>query len=155
MASALYLDRPFFGSRRMAVTLGVGRTRMRQLMRILGIKAHYSKRNLSRPVPGHEIYPYLLRGVLLPRSDRSKIFRVDVYDGALKGLCSNPIKYIITDVGDGKLDCPVGSSASEIRNLSFDRIRPTVQSFALTRGQDGTRLSLSIVVFGTGPLDYR
>ena len=24
MASALYLDRPFFGSRRMAVTLGVG-----------------------------------------------------------------------------------------------------------------------------------
>lgn len=39
--SALYLDRPFFGSRRMAVTLGVGRTRIRRLMRILGIEAHY------------------------------------------------------------------------------------------------------------------
>jgi hypothetical protein len=36
VASALYLDRPFFGSRRMAVTLGVGRTRIRRLMRILG-----------------------------------------------------------------------------------------------------------------------
>lgn len=41
VASALYLDRPFFGSRRMAVTLGVGRTRIRRLMRILGIEAHY------------------------------------------------------------------------------------------------------------------
>ena len=43
MASALHLDRPFFGSRRMAVTLGVGRTRIRRLMRILGIEAHYPK----------------------------------------------------------------------------------------------------------------
>ena len=57
VASVLYVDRPFFGSRRMAVTLGVGRTRIRRLMR-LGIEAHYPKRNLSRPVPGHEIYPW-------------------------------------------------------------------------------------------------
>jgi hypothetical protein len=27
-------------------------------MRILGIEAHYAKPNLSRPGPGHEIYPY-------------------------------------------------------------------------------------------------
>ena len=47
-ASALYLDRPFFRSRRMAA-------RIRRPMRILGIEAHYPKRNLSRPVPGHEI----------------------------------------------------------------------------------------------------
>jgi hypothetical protein len=67
VASSLYLDRPFFGSRRMAVTLGVGRTRIRRLMRITGIEAHYPKRNLSRPVPGHEIYPYLLRGVSIER----------------------------------------------------------------------------------------
>jgi hypothetical protein len=38
VASALYLDRPFFGSRRTAVTLGVGHTRIRRLMRILGIE---------------------------------------------------------------------------------------------------------------------
>lgn len=50
MASALYLDRPFFGSRRMAVTLGLGRTRIRRPMRILGIEAHYPKRNLSSDV---------------------------------------------------------------------------------------------------------
>ena len=40
----LYLERPFFGSRRMAVTLGVGRTRTRRLMRILGIEALYPNR---------------------------------------------------------------------------------------------------------------
>src|SRR6516162_4521378 len=54
----------------MAVTLGVGRTRIRRLMRILGIEAHYPKRNLSRPSPGHEIYPYLLRGVAIERPNQ-------------------------------------------------------------------------------------
>jgi putative transposase len=54
----------------MAVTLGVGRTRIRRLMRILGLEAHYPKRNLSRPVPGHEIYPHLLRGVPIERLNR-------------------------------------------------------------------------------------
>ena len=59
----LYLQLPFFGSRKMGVQLGVGRHRARRLMRILGIEAHYPKPNLSRPAPGHQIYPYLLRGV--------------------------------------------------------------------------------------------
>jgi hypothetical protein len=57
VASVLYLDRPFFGSRRMAVTLGVGRTRIRRLKRILGIEAHYPKRNLSRPGQPHRDRP--------------------------------------------------------------------------------------------------
>jgi putative transposase len=54
----LYMKLPFFGSRKMAVELGVGRHRARRLMRILGIEAHYPKPHLSRPVPGHQIYPY-------------------------------------------------------------------------------------------------
>jgi len=36
----LYLNCPFFGSRRMAVTLKVNRKRMQRLMRLLGIEAH-------------------------------------------------------------------------------------------------------------------
>jgi hypothetical protein len=68
VASALHLDRPFFGSRRTAVTLGVGRTRIRRPMRILGIEAHYPKRNLSRPVPGYEIHPGDPRSQLQPPS---------------------------------------------------------------------------------------
>ena len=66
----LYLDCPFFGSRRMAVTLEVNRKRIQRLMRILGIEALYPKPNLSRPAPGHEIYPYLLRGVSIERPNQ-------------------------------------------------------------------------------------
>jgi putative transposase len=66
----LYLDRPFFGSRRMAVALGVNRKRIQRLLRIVGIEAHYPKPNLSRPVVGHELYPYLLRGVSIERPNQ-------------------------------------------------------------------------------------
>ena len=66
----LYLECPFFGSRRMAVTLEVNRKRIQRLMRILGIEALYPKPNLSRPAPGHEVYPYLLRGVSIERPNQ-------------------------------------------------------------------------------------
>lgn len=66
----LYLEWPFFGSRRMAVTLGVNRKRIQRLMYILGIEALYPKPNLSRPAPGHEVYPYLLRGVSIERPNQ-------------------------------------------------------------------------------------
>jgi putative transposase len=35
----IYLEYPFFGSRRMAIKLGVNRKRIQRLMRILGIEA--------------------------------------------------------------------------------------------------------------------
>jgi len=63
----LYLKCPFYGSRKMAVALEVNRKRAQRLMRILGIEALYPKPNLSRPAPGHQIYPYLLRGVAIER----------------------------------------------------------------------------------------
>jgi putative transposase len=66
----LYLNYPFFGSRRMAATLGVNRKRIQRLMRIMGIEALYPKPNLSRPAPGHQIYPYLLRGIRIERPNQ-------------------------------------------------------------------------------------
>jgi putative transposase len=66
----LYLELPFFGSRKMAVRLGVNRKRIQRLMRILGIEALYPKPNLSRPAPGHQVYPYLLRGVSIERPNQ-------------------------------------------------------------------------------------
>ena len=51
----LYLKRPFFGSRKMAIKLNINRKRAQRLMRILGIEAHYCKPNLSRPAPGHQV----------------------------------------------------------------------------------------------------
>ncbi len=64
------MEYPFFGSRRMAVTLEVNRKRIQRLMRILGVEALYPKPNLSRPDSGHEIYPYLLRGVPIVRPNQ-------------------------------------------------------------------------------------
>jgi putative transposase len=61
----LYLQRPFFGSRKMAVELGINRKRAQRLMRLMGIEAHYAKPHVSRPAPGHEVYPYLLRHVTI------------------------------------------------------------------------------------------
>ncbi len=54
----------------MAVTLEVNRKRIQRLMRILGIEALYPKPNLSRPGSGHEVYPYLLRGVSIERPNQ-------------------------------------------------------------------------------------
>src|SRR4030081_1338004 len=66
----LYMKLPFFGSRKMAVELEINRKRAQRLMRILGIEALYPKQNLSRPAPGHEIYPYLLRGISIERPNQ-------------------------------------------------------------------------------------
>ena len=62
-----YTKTPFYGSRRMREALKrkgykVNRKRVQRLMRFMGIEAIYPKRNLSKPSPGHKIYPYLLRG---------------------------------------------------------------------------------------------
>ena len=51
----------------MAVVLAVNRKRIQRLMRILGIEALCPKPHLSRPALGHEVYPYLLRGVSIER----------------------------------------------------------------------------------------
>ncbi len=60
---ALYLQRPFFGSRKIALELGVNRKRVQRLMRKMGIEAMYPRRRTTRPGAGHKIYPYLLRNL--------------------------------------------------------------------------------------------
>lgn len=39
--------------------------RVHRLMRFMGLEAVYQKPNLSKPAEGHQIYPYLLRGVVI------------------------------------------------------------------------------------------
>lgn len=63
----LYLECPFFGSRRMAVELNINRKRAQRLMRIAGIEALYPKPHLSRPAAGQQVYPYLLREVAIEK----------------------------------------------------------------------------------------
>jgi putative transposase len=67
-----YTRHPFYGSRRMAVSLcdqghEVNRKRVSRLMEVMGIEALYPKPRLSQPGEGHKIYPYLLKGVEVTR----------------------------------------------------------------------------------------
>ena len=64
----LHLDNPAYGSRRLMVMLAregraVNRKRVSRLLRLMGIEAVYPRRSLSQPGEGHEIFPYLLRGL--------------------------------------------------------------------------------------------
>jgi putative transposase len=70
-----YTRTPFYGSRRMAIALGeqgwkVNRKRVQRLMQQMGIEAIYPKPRLSDPAPGHRIYPYRLRGVVITRPNQ-------------------------------------------------------------------------------------
>jgi putative transposase len=70
-----YTACPFYGSRRMSAWLrqegeAVNRKRVQRLMRLMGLEATYPKPRLSAGGRGHRIYPYLLRGISIKRSDQ-------------------------------------------------------------------------------------
>ncbi len=72
----IYTELPFYGSRKIAEALqrrghDAGRRRVRRFMAEMGIEAIYPTPHLSKPHPGHTIYPYLLRGVLIDRIDKA------------------------------------------------------------------------------------
>lgn len=72
---ALYLERPYYGSRRMTVALGaegheVNRKRVQRLMRIMGLEGMAPGPHTSRPHPEHPVYPYLLHGLAVERADQ-------------------------------------------------------------------------------------
>ncbi len=65
-----YLQTPFYGSRKLALELGVNRKRVQRLMRVMGLEAIYPKRRTTQPGAGHKIYPYLLRNLEVLRPDQ-------------------------------------------------------------------------------------
>jgi putative transposase len=70
-----YLERPFYGSRRMTAWLRnqgyrVNRKRVRRLLGIMGLRAIYRRPRTSQPAPGHQVYPYLLRGVEITKPNQ-------------------------------------------------------------------------------------
>jgi len=71
----LHLEHPFAGARMVRDLLRlrdfkIGRKHVAMLMRKLGIEALYRKANTSRRYPGHQIYPYLLRGLRIERPNQ-------------------------------------------------------------------------------------
>lgn len=71
-----YTRTPFYGVLKMTEWLKrehherVNPKRVRRLLRKMGLVAVYPKRNLSKPAPGHKIYPYLLRDVKITRTNQ-------------------------------------------------------------------------------------
>lgn len=70
----IYTKWPFYGARRISRELKglgilVGRRHTGSLMRLMGLEAIFPKRSTSRPHPDHPVYPYLLRGVEIARSN--------------------------------------------------------------------------------------
>lgn len=72
----LFLQMPYLGSRQMRSRLrrqgyvGVGRHRIRRLMRLMGLRAVYQRPRTSAPHPEHPVFPYLLRDITITRPNQ-------------------------------------------------------------------------------------
>jgi putative transposase len=71
----LFTAWPFLGSRRMTAMLRaegqvINRKRVQRLMRRMGIAALGPKPRTTKPVPGHKIFPYLLREMTIDRPNQ-------------------------------------------------------------------------------------
>lgn len=87
----IHLKYPFYGSRSIRDELRgrghpVGRGHVSTLMKKMGIEALYRKPRLSKPHPGHKVYPYLLRGLEITRANQ--VWAADItYLPMAKGFC--------------------------------------------------------------------
>jgi len=87
----IHLQFPFYGSRRIKDELRdrglqVGRQHVSTLMRRMGIEPLFPTRRLSKPAPGHKIYPYLLRNLEIIRA--GDVWSMDItYLPLARGFC--------------------------------------------------------------------
>jgi putative transposase len=87
----LYLQCPFYGSRKMVVALEtqghtVNRKRVQRLMALMGLEALAPKPNTSKSHPEHKKYPYLLRGLEVTRANQ--VWATDItYIPLAAGFC--------------------------------------------------------------------
>lgn len=87
----IHMKLPFYGIRRirdelLARGFRVGRQHVATLMRTMGMQALYPKRRLSKPAPGHTVYPYLLRGMEITRA--GQVWAADItYLPMARGFC--------------------------------------------------------------------
>src|ERR1700704_2995834 len=71
----LHLEFPFAGSRMLRGLLAaegckIGRRHVKTLMRGMALEGLYRRPRTTKPEPGHNIYPYLLRGMAITRPNQ-------------------------------------------------------------------------------------
>ena len=87
----IHLKYPFYGSRSIRDELRekgykIGRGHVSTLMKKMGIEAIYKKPRLSKPYPGHKVYPYLFKEMEITRGN--KVWGADItYLPMAKGFC--------------------------------------------------------------------
>jgi putative transposase len=87
----IHVALPFYGTRRIRDELlvrgfTVGRDHVATLMRQMGIAPLFPKKKLSKPAPGHKIYPYLLRNLEITRA--GEVWSMDItYLPMARGFC--------------------------------------------------------------------
>ena len=87
----LHLEFPFAGARMLRGLLAaegskIGRRHVKTLMRRMGIEALYRRPRTTKPEPGHKIYPYLLRGMVITRPNQ--VWAMDItYIPMARGFC--------------------------------------------------------------------
>lgn len=76
----LYTAHPYYGSRRITAALRkdtpISRPTVQRYMREMGIAGICPGPHLSQPAPGHKVYPYLLRGVVIQRPNQ--VWGIDI-----------------------------------------------------------------------------
>jgi putative transposase len=75
LVDAQFLETPWYGSRQMARHLRrgghmVGRKRVRRLMARMGLAPIYQRPRTTVPHPGHRVWPYLLRDLVVQRPNQ-------------------------------------------------------------------------------------
>jgi putative transposase len=75
LVDAQFLETPWYGSRQMARQLRreghvVGRKRVRRLMAKMGLAPIYQRPRTTVPHPGHRVWPYLLRDLVVDRPNQ-------------------------------------------------------------------------------------
>jgi len=83
-----YTRTPYYGIRKMTDYLKklgyeVNHKRVGRLMRKMGLEAIYPKPRLSQPAEGAQIYPYLLKSIVIERSDQ--VWSTDITYLRLRG----------------------------------------------------------------------
>lgn len=87
----IHLEKPFYGSRKIAIELerknfATSRDRVRRLMKEMGIEAIYRKPRTSIPKAGNQIYPYLLKDLVIDRPNQ--VWTSDItYIPMARGFC--------------------------------------------------------------------
>ena len=71
----IYTEHPYFGARRMSKHLEpfgivIGRKAVSRYYGIMAIEAVYPKMNLSKRNQAHKVYPYLLKGVEITKTNQ-------------------------------------------------------------------------------------